>query len=91
MLNLSENIYGHDLNKILQKADENKIKAYIALTDDHCVYIRLASNYYSGKVFEYPTVFEAMQCYPDMPPIDELFSAATILVESLRQSCLEAK
>lgn len=91
MLDLAVGSYGHNLDAILQKAEDKKIKTTIELSNEQCVAIRLASTYYAGKVFEYPAVGESMSCYPSMPPIDVLFNAATILVESLRQPCLEAK
>ena len=91
MIELADGAYGHNLEAILQKAEESDLKAVVPLTDGHRVAIRLASNYYVGKVFEYPAVGEAMSGYPSMPPIDILFDAATVLVESLHQQCREAK
>ena len=40
---------------------------------------------------EYDAQMEALSAYPSMPVIDTLFEVATILVDSLRQQCLEAK
>jgi hypothetical protein len=91
MLKLADGSYGHNLEGILQKAEEKDLKTTVPFTDGHRAAIRLASIYYAGKVFEYPAVGEAMSGYPGMPPIDVLFDAATVLVESLRQQCREAK
>ena len=76
---------------ILQKADEKRLGASVTLTKAQRAEIHCASLYYAGKVFEYPAVGEAMAGYPTMPAIDTLFEAATILVDSLRQQCREAK
>ena len=91
MLELADGAYGHNLEAILLKADEEDLIAIVQLTTSHCDAIRLASRYYAGKVFEYPAVGEAISAYPNMPPMDALFDAATILVESLRQPCRNAK
>ena len=91
MLELADGSYGHNLERILQKADEKHLAASVTLTKTHRAEIRRASAYYSGKVFEYPAIGEAMSGYPSMPAIDSLFEAAGILAESLRQYCNEAE
>lgn len=91
MLKLAECSYGHNLEKILDQAVETGINDTVTLAETHCAAIRLASAYYSGKVFEYPAVGEAISAYPHMPPIETLFDAASILIETLAQPCREAK
>jgi len=91
MKDLADAKYGHKLETLLKKAKEKNIQATIPFTDDHLDAILLASTYYAEKVFEYPAVGEAIRCFPKMPPIETLLDAAMILVESLRQPCLEAK
>jgi hypothetical protein len=91
MSDLADASYGHNLEAILQKADEKQLKRSVALTDQHRAEIRRASVYYGGKLFEYPAVGEALSGYPRMPIIDTLFEAAAMLVDSLRQRCTEAK
>ena len=91
MLELADGSFGHNLEAILQKADGIGLKDSVPFSGDHRAAIRLASNYYAGKVFEYPAVGEAMSGYPSMLAVDILLDAATVLVESLRQQCLEAK
>ena len=91
MLELAEGSYGHNLEAILQKADDNGLSASVRLTAAQRSAIRLATIYYSGKVFEYPAVGEAMSGYPSMPSLETLLEAAVTLVDSLRQQCLEAK
>lgn len=90
MIELADGSHGHNLVGILQRAEETNIKAIVALTEKHFVAICDASHYYAGKVFEYPAVGEALSGYPSMPPVDNLFEAANLLVESLYQKCLEA-
>lgn len=91
MPKLADSLYGHNLDKILDQAVETGINDKVKLAETHCDAIRLASAYYSGKVFEYPAVGEAISAYPHMPPIETLFDAASILVETLAQPCREAK
>ena len=91
MLELADGSYGHNLEAILQKAEEKQLNKHVKLTPKHKPEIRKASLYYSGKVFEYPAVGEALSGYPSMPKIDILIEVATLLVESLGQQCLEAK
>ena len=91
MLELADGAYGHNLEVILRKADERNLAASVTLTEAQRVAIRDASIYYTGKVFEYPAIGEAMSAYPHMPALDILYEAADILVNSLRQLCLEAK
>jgi hypothetical protein len=91
MLELADGSYGHNLEAILQKADEKHLGASVTLTKAQRAEIHRASLYYAGKVFEYPAVGEAMSGYPSMPAIDTLFEAAAMLVDSLRQQCREAK
>jgi hypothetical protein len=90
MLELAEGSYGHNLMTILQKSDESGLDTLVPFTECHRAAIRLASTYYLGKVFEYPAIVEAMSGYPSMPPVDVLFDAAKVLVDSLRQPCREA-
>ena len=91
MLELADGSYGHNLDIILEKADENGLGTLVHLTKAHKAEIRHASVYYAGKVFEYPAVGEALSAYPSMPTIDILFEAATVLIDSLRKQCREAK
>jgi len=91
MIDLAGGPYGHNLETILQTAVDENIKAIVKLTDQHCDAIRQASAYYMAKVFEYPAPGEVLLCYPNMPPIDVLFDAASVLVASLEQPCLKTK
>ena len=91
MLELADGSYGHNLEAILQKAEVKQLSKYVKLTLKHKAEIRKASLYYSGKVFEYPAIGEALSGYPGMPKIDILVEVAALLVDSLAQQCQEAK
>lgn len=91
MLDLADGSHGHNLEVLLQKAEEKGLNVAVPFTDDHRIAIKRATIYYAGKVFEYPAVGEAILGYPNMPSIDVLFDAAAVLVESLRQQCQEAR
>lgn len=91
MIELADGAYGHNLEAILQKADDKALSASVRLTAAQRSAIRLATVYYSGKVFEYPAVGESMSGYPSMPPLEAFLEAAGALVDSLRQQCREAK
>src|SRR2546426_9590715 len=52
MLELAEGPHGHNLEALLQKADEKHLGTYVGLTDAHKTEVRRASLYYSGKLFE---------------------------------------
>lgn len=91
MVALAGNPYAHGLDTLLTAALEANLTEFTQLTDQQCEAIRRANIYYSGKLFEYPAVGEAMMAYPQMPPVNVLFGAARSLVESLRQLCRESK
>jgi hypothetical protein len=91
MLELAEESYGHNLQAILKKADEKGLGASVSLTATQRSAIDLATIYYSGKVFEYPAVGEAVSGYPSMPAVKTLLEAAGALADSLRQQCREGK
>lgn len=91
MIDLAEGSYGHNLEAILQRADEKQLDLHVNFTKEQKEEIRKATLYYNGKVFEYPAIGEALSGYPNLPAIDTLIEVATILVDSLRQQCLNAK
>jgi len=91
MLELAEGPYGHNLEALLQKADKKGLRATVRLTAAQRSAICHATTYYSGKVFEYPAIGEAVSGYPHLPSIEPLLEAASTLVDSIRQQCHEAK
>jgi hypothetical protein len=90
MLELAENSYGHNLERILAAAKENALSDYVTLSQDHDSEILKAAVCYEGKVFEYPAPGEAMLMYPNLPSIEILLAAATLLVEGLESPCKDA-
>jgi hypothetical protein len=91
LLDLSGRKLGHVLNNLLVAAEEKGLRGKVALTDVHCAEIRSASDYYLGKVFEYPAIAEAIPGgYPKLPSLEVLTEAAEILVRTLELPCKEA-
>ena len=91
MVNLAEGQFAHKLGAILNEAESAGLLDAVPLSSTHLEAIKSAETYYSGKVFEYPAVGEALSAYPCMPPLNLLFEAAALLTSSLAQSCREAK
>lgn len=88
MIELADSQYGHNFVRILEQAEPRGLTTTVPLTPEHLAAIRKASDYYSGKVFEYPAVGEMAAAYPNMPPINILVDAASILVQSLEHKCI---
>lgn len=90
MIDLAEGRYGHNLEIVLDMAKAKNLLDTVPLTVEHEKAIHDADNYYASKIFEYPAILEAIRAYSNMPSIEPLFEAATILVDSLRQVCGKA-
>jgi hypothetical protein len=91
MLELSENRYGHNLDLILTAADSKGLQSFVRVSAEQRAEICKAAIYYAGKVFEYPAMGEACVGYPSLPKLELLIEAATLLIDSLAQSCKEAQ
>lgn len=91
MLELSESSYGHKLSVILEKAEAGGLLAAVPLSEEHRREICIASEYYAGKVFEYPAPGEAISSYPRMPALDVLFDAANTIIAALARPCRAAR
>ena len=91
MLDLAENAYGHNLDRLLAAADERGLDATIQLSIEHRAEVHKAADYYAGKLFEYPAVGEAIRAYPGLPDINSLLEVARYLVTSLAEPCLNAQ
>jgi len=87
---LASNKFGHDLEKLLQDAEECGLGELIQLTPPLVVEIRKASEYYAEKVFEYPALYEAVQAYPRLPDFEPLLEAADALLVALNEPCLNS-
>lgn len=90
MLAMATDGYGHDLHAALEKAEAHGIGSTVGLTPVVRSEILKASEYYMGKVFEYPAVAEAMVGYPMLPKREVLLAAAGLLVDKLAEPCKEA-
>jgi hypothetical protein len=82
--------FSHDLGKILDEAERNGLRQFVAWGEDGTFQIRRASSYYSSKVFEYPAVGEALSGYSGSPATNVLIDAADRLVDALHEPCLQA-
>ena len=82
--------YGHSLVKLLAGAEQAGLDSVIALSPEEKQQIAAASSYYNEKVFEYPSIIEALHGYPDKPDVAMLMHTARSLVDTLHPLCLEA-
>ena len=82
--------FGHDLSDLLQKANKQKFDELVVLSAEERSEILKASPYYNQKVFEYPSLPEAVQAYPGDPMVPYLLSAAEKLVDTLYELCQAA-
>ena len=89
LVKLSE--YGHNLDALLSAADAKQLQDLVGLTDEQRAEVRKASDYYAGKVFEYPAMGEALDGLPGLPNFEILSAAAQVLVDGLELPCREAR
>jgi hypothetical protein len=82
--------FSHNLTKLLQEASSKGLSEIVALTPEERDEIIKASPYYDEKVFEYPSLPEAVRAYPGDPNVYSLVSAAEKLVDGLYESCRAA-
>jgi hypothetical protein len=88
---LSGGAFAHDLDKLLVEADKQDLAALVELSEDQRWQIGRASIYYAEKVYEYPSVLEAMMAYPSQANMEILLDAAETLITPLREPCLHAE
>lgn len=91
MADLSDAALGHNLDAILKEAEAKNVAHLVPLSPVEAGEIVKASNYYSGKVFEYPAVAEAMKAYSGRPDFDLLVCVADKLVVGTEASCKAAR
>ena len=84
-------VNGHNLESILRVADEKLLSRIIDLSTEQRAAVCNATEYYNGKVFEYPAVGEALSGYPALPDFEMLMAAASMLVDSLAEPCKRAE
>jgi hypothetical protein len=90
MEDLKKRGLGHDLERILRKANAPglaRVVSFSALWEDE---IRKANGYYGNKGFEYFHVVAAVRGYPDLPVLDVLNEIAIALLKGLEEICLAA-
>jgi hypothetical protein len=79
---------GHDLTRLLSKAQSLGLDRLIRFRVKEVNEIRKASLYYERKVFEYPALAEALRGYPKRPNFKALLTAAEELIAAIREPCL---
>ena len=85
------NLFGHDLGKILKKAQEMGLREFVMITPEQEKEILKANEYYySNKGFEYFDVTKAATAYRELPDLLLLEKAAAELVTYLKSFCLNA-
>lgn len=77
----------HDLEMLLQTADEKQLSEFVVLEDAVRFQFKRAASYYRDKVFEYPALVLALKAYPDWPDIDLIITGAETLVAALQEPC----
>jgi hypothetical protein len=80
----------HYLKRLLIEAEKLGLEQHIKLQQIERDLISQAAIYYEEKVFEYPSLTEALVGYPEMPRLDGLFDIARRLVDALKEPCLAA-
>lgn len=84
-------LFGHDLGKILKKAQKMGLYELVKITSEQEKEILKANKYYdSNKGFEYFDVHRAAKGYPELPDLLLLEKAAAELVNYLKSFCLNA-
>lgn len=87
---LKKRALGHDLSRILSKAQSLDLEQTISFKTGWAQQIGKANEYYAGKGFEYFCVGAAVRGYQDLPDLAVLNEIVTTLLERLEQTCLAA-
>ena len=89
LVELAQSEFGHDLDRILDKAEQHGLSGVVELGKQQRDVIRRASAYYREKVFEYPALDEAIHSYPKLPDCTRLLDTAERLVAGLEPYCVQ--
>lgn len=87
LLDLAGPGMGHNLAALLTSAEEAGLMAHVDFSARQLLEVRRASTYYNEKVFEYPSIAEATNGYPQKPDVAVLIAASRTLVGSLAPLC----
>lgn len=88
---LKKRALGHDLLRVLAKADELGLATRVEVTDAEREEIRKANDYYADKEFEYFNVISAVTGYSKLPNLTVMDQLAQRLVSGLHDGCLNAQ
>ena len=80
--------YGHDLEKILKKAQKLGLIELVKITPKQEKEIQIANKYYKYKGFEYLEVIKAGKGYQILPDLTVLKKVASELETNLKIVCL---
>ena len=87
---LKKKALGHDLLRILAKADELGLASLVKVTAVERDELRKANDYYVDKGFEYFRVIPAVTGYSGLPDLAVLDRLTDRLVSGLHDCCLNA-
>jgi len=80
--------YGHDLKKLLRKAEELGINKVSPISDAQEEQIVKANNWYARKGFEYFELQNIVDGRETLPNLEVLTKIARCLVKNLKPLCL---
>jgi hypothetical protein len=81
---------GHDLNRLHDRAKQEKLSRVLVLTPEQEDILSAANAYYGVKDFEYLPLFKAMTGHKDVPSLDRLRALAKTIVSPMEQVGMEA-
>ena len=88
---LKKKALGHDLLRVLAKADKLGLAALVEVTASEREELRKANDYYVDKEFEYFGLISAVTGYSGLPDLAVMDQLAQRLVSGLHDCCLNAQ
>lgn len=80
----------HNLNLLLDKANENGMSEIVILSAAEIYSIKSASDYYARKIFEYPDVVEMVSGYSGNQDADKILGISERIINLLHKPCLDS-
>jgi hypothetical protein len=81
---------GHDLVNVFQKAQYLGLESIVEVSPNQQMELTKANEYYVCKGFEYFQVVKAATGYQGLPELSVLQELAGVLVDGLKNFCMEA-
>ncbi len=88
---LRKKALGHDLLRILAKAEKLGLAALVEVTSSEREELQKANDYYVDKEFEYFSVVSAVTGYSGLPDLAVMDQLAQRLLSGLHNCCLNAQ